>query len=85
MFQVILDERKKRECDPSLVVLRECVAEASKSGQKDAHARERIGDLLEFFETMTSWYEQMRRMPTGAVIKFVKMGDKIRKLLGSAS
>ncbi len=85
MFQVILDERKKRECDPSLVVLRECVAEASKSGQKDSYARERIGELLGFFETMTSWYEQMRRMPTGAVIKFVKMGDKVRKLLGSAS
>jgi DNA-binding transcriptional regulator GbsR (MarR family) len=84
MFQVILDERKKRECDPSLVVLRECVEEARKTGPKDAHAREKIGDLLEFFETMTSWYGQIRRMPTGAVVKFVKMGDKVRKMLGSA-
>src|SRR5215208_5358351 len=30
MFRVILDERKKRETDPTLHMLRECVAEAKK-------------------------------------------------------
>src|SRR5687767_13386038 len=30
MFRVVLDERKKREIDPTLAVLRECIAEAEK-------------------------------------------------------
>src|SRR4051812_11739360 len=66
MFRVILDERKRRETDPTLALLRECVAEAKKSGTSaaDIQARERLGSLLEFFETMTAWYEQTRRMPT---------------------
>lgn len=85
MFQIILDERKKRECDPTLAVLRDLTAQAGKGGAKDAYTHERLNDMLSFFETMTRWYAQIRRMPTGSVIKFVKMGDKMRKLLGSAS
>jgi len=82
MFQIILDERKKRETDPTLAVLRDLTAKSKKSGAKDAYTHQRLSDMLGFFETMTAWYTQMRRMPTGSVIKFVKMGDKVRKLLG---
>ena len=85
MFQIILDERKKRETDPTLAVLRELTAKAKKTGARDAYTYERLNDMLGFFEAMTTWYTQMRRLPTGALIKFVKMGDRIRKVLGLAS
>ena len=85
MFRVILDERKKRESDPTLQMLRECVAEAKKPGQADAHAKERLADMLNFFELMTTWYEQTRKMPTPAVLKFVKLGDKVARMLGISS
>ena len=82
MFRVILDERKKRETDPTLHMLRESVAEAKKSGAADAYTRDRLADMLSFFELMTTWYEQTRRMPTPAVLKFVKLGDKVARMLG---
>lgn len=85
MFQIILDERKKRECDPTLAVLRDLTAKAKAGGAKDAHTHERLAQMLNFFETMSSWYAQIRRMPTGSVVKFVKMGDRIKKVLGLAS
>ncbi len=75
MFRLILDERKKRECDPTLALLREAVTDAKKPGIRRPHARA-IADLLQFFELMTTWYDQTRKMPTPAVLKFVKMGDK---------
>jgi DNA-binding transcriptional regulator GbsR (MarR family) len=84
LFRLVLDERKRREIDPTLTILRDCLIEAEKAGAGEKYARDRLGDLLGFFETTTSWYEQIRRMPTGAVIKFVKMGDKLRKLIGAA-
>jgi DNA-binding transcriptional regulator GbsR (MarR family) len=80
MFRVILDERKKRETDPTLVLLRECAAEA-KPPAADAYTRQRMNDMLEFFELMTTWYDQTRSMPIPSVLKFVKLGDKVRKLL----
>ena len=40
MFRMVLDERKRREIDPTLLMLRECIAETG--GQKDAFTRERL-------------------------------------------
>ena len=82
MFRIIVDERKKREADPTLAMLREAVIETKKPGAADAYTRERLSDLLQFFELMTTWCEQTRKLPTPAVIRMVKMGSKVAKMLG---
>ncbi|MGD1083120.1 MAG: MarR family transcriptional regulator [Verrucomicrobiota bacterium] len=81
LFRIVLDERKKREVDPTLALLRECVADAGKPGAADPHTRERLAALLDFFETMSGWYSQVRRLPAKAVVKFARMGDKTLKLM----
>ncbi len=85
MFQVILDERKQRECEPTRALLRECLADAEKAGKAEQYSRERLAEMLDFFETMMRWYEDMRKLPSGAIIKFVKMGGRLKKMLGLAS
>ena len=82
MFQIILDERKRREVDPTMKLLRECIAEAEQAGEAERETKQRLQSMLNFFETMTAWYSQVRHLPQGAVIKFVKMGGKIRQMLG---
>src|SRR5213593_4514722 len=76
MFRVVLDERKKREIDPTMKILDECMAEAAK-GDADRETYARLRALYSFFETTTAWYEQMRRWPTASIVKFVKRGDKV--------
>jgi len=83
MFRVIVDERRKREAAPTLTMLRDAVGDAKKPGAADAYTRERLTEMLQFFELMNGWAEQMGRLPTPAVTRMVKMGDKIGKLLGS--
>jgi DNA-binding transcriptional regulator GbsR (MarR family) len=86
MFRVIAEERKRREIDPTLVLLRECVGDIEKlKSEADATSKERLGELLKFFETMTSWYDQMRKVPTSVLLRAVKLGDKVFKLLGAVS
>jgi DNA-binding transcriptional regulator GbsR (MarR family) len=82
MFRSIVDQRQKRELDPVLHMLHEAVIDAKKPGSADAYTRERLADMLQFFELMTRWTEQTRRLPTPAVIRMVKMGDKVAKMLG---
>jgi len=84
MFRVVLDERKKREIDPTLTVLRECIIEAEKDKATDEFTEQKLRELHDFFELTTNWYGQIRQWPTGALTKFVKLGDKVRKLLGIA-
>ena len=78
MFRIVLDERKRREIDPTVALLRECAAQA----KPGSHAADRLGELLEFFETTTGWYGQVRQWPTVVLTKMLKLGDKTRKLLG---
>jgi DNA-binding transcriptional regulator GbsR (MarR family) len=83
MFRVVLDERKRREIDPTLAMLRECIGEAQKDKETDTYTQSRLTDLADFFETTTAWYGQVRQWPTSALTRFVKLGDRIRKLIGA--
>jgi DNA-binding transcriptional regulator GbsR (MarR family) len=82
MFRVVLDERKRREIDPTLTLLRECIAEAATDKQADPHTGTRLRELLDFFEATTAWYNQVRQWSTATVVKFVRVGDKVLKALG---
>ena len=81
MFRIVLDERKRREIDPTLQMLHECIAEAEKDKATDEYTEARLKALRDFFETTTAWYTQLRHWPVQAVIKFVKLGDRAAKLL----
>lgn len=85
MFRVIARERKKREIEPTLRVLRDCIEEAGKPKAAAPHTREQLTDLLDFFEIATNAYEKMEKLPTAAILKVAKLGDKALKLLGIAA
>ncbi|MCP5549726.1 MAG: MarR family transcriptional regulator [Akkermansiaceae bacterium] len=82
MFRVIAAERKRREIDPTLGMLRECVTEAEKAGGGGQYTRKQLAGLLDFFELVTSFYEKMNRLPTPVAVKALRAGDKVLKTLG---
>src|SRR5437763_2550800 len=69
MFRVITKERKKREIDPTLQVLRECIAAANKPKLADRYNRERLTDLLQYLDLADNAYRQMERLSTPALFK----------------
>ena len=82
LFRVVMVELNMRDFDPTLHMLHECIAEAKGGKAADKYTEERLLELYKFFETTTTWYAQVRRWPTPAILKFVKAGDKVLKLLG---
>jgi DNA-binding transcriptional regulator GbsR (MarR family) len=78
-LRIILDERKRREVDPMITRLRECVAEAetAPAARRDSHAEQRLQELLRLLDTMNGWYQQVQRLPRPTVMKLVKLGAKI--------
>ena len=82
MFRIILDERKKREIDPTIRLLRECVAEAAHMRQRDAYVLQRLEALDEFFTQTGSWYAEVRSWSMPAIMRFLKLAAKARRLLG---
>ncbi len=80
MFRLVLDERKRREVDPTLALLDECLAEAEK--EPDKHTENRLRELHRFFTTTSAWYSQLSKLPTAALVKFINMGEKALKVIG---
>ena len=82
IFTCVVDERKKREIDPTLTLLRQCQLEAADDKETPAEIKQRITEITDFLETLTGWYEQMNRLPKTTLVKLMKLGSKITKVLG---
>ncbi len=85
MFRIILEERKKREVDPTLVLLEEVIREAEKSGEKEDLTVQRLRNLRDFFETTMNWYEAIQRIPRPALQELFRTGGNLAGLIGSAA
>ncbi|MCB9946998.1 MAG: MarR family transcriptional regulator [Rhodospirillaceae bacterium] len=82
MLLTIVEGRKVREIDPTLTLLRTCVLEADDDKRLDATSKQRIADMLQFLETLSAWYEDVRRLPKGTLVTLMKMGAKIGRFVG---
>ncbi len=81
LFQIILDHRKKREIDPTVEMLRECAKELKASKGKTDFQYKRVSELQDFFEMMTSWYNQMRGLPRDSLAGLFRLGAKVQQIL----
>ena len=78
-----LIELIRREIDPTLRVLAECVQELKTAPEGDAYTRERLDSMLDFLTTMSGLFEEILRMPMGALKGVGKLRGKVITLLGS--
>lgn len=81
LFRVIIEQRKQRELNPTLTMLRSCAEEVSKEKNTDSVTKERIKNMLDFVENTSAWYEQIREIPTSTLTKLMKLGAGITKLV----
>ena len=81
LFRVIIEQRKQRELNPTLSMLRSCAAEVETEADTDPVTRERIRNMLEFVESTSDWYEQIRDIPSSTLTKLMKLGNGITRLV----
>lgn len=81
IFRVILEERKRREIDPTFQVLQESVLQIQEHGGEDPQVEERVRDMLDFFTTVTSAYEQYERIPTERLKDLLRVSNKLTSIV----
>lgn len=83
LFRTILEERKLREIDPTISSLRECLEEVKAAGPagEGNETKVRLLAMLQFFEVTNSWYEALRKLPDDALIRLLKLGDRLPRML----
>jgi DNA-binding transcriptional regulator GbsR (MarR family) len=83
IFRIVSEERKRREIDPTLRVLNECVQELKSNAQSDAYTRERLESMLEFLVIMNGLFEEVLRIPPATLRSVGKLRGKVITLLGN--
>jgi DNA-binding transcriptional regulator GbsR (MarR family) len=81
LFRVIIDQRKQRELNPTLTMLRSVAEEVDRESDTDPVTKERIRNMLDFVETTSDWYEQIHEIPTSTLKKLMKLGRGITRLV----
>lgn len=81
LFRVIIEQRKQRELNPTLSMLRTTAKEVLDEADTDPVTKQRIQDMLAFVATTSEWYEQIREIPTSTLTKLMKLGRGITKLV----
>jgi DNA-binding transcriptional regulator GbsR (MarR family) len=81
LFRVIIEQRKQRELNPTLSMLRSCAHDVAAEQETDSVTKERITNMLTFFETTSDFYEEISDIPTSTLIKIMKLGKGITRLV----
>ncbi|MDN4057238.1 GbsR/MarR family transcriptional regulator [Massilia sp. YIM B02769] len=82
IFRVILEERKRREIDPTLSVLRECAIEGTQDEQLDADTLARMQTVLDFLEMLSTTFQDYQHLSPQTLQRFLTMGGKVARFLG---
>jgi DNA-binding transcriptional regulator GbsR (MarR family) len=80
VFRTLAEERRRREVEPTLSMLRNALLETP-SNEADRVAQERMRGMHDLIDLLTTWFDDVQRMDPATLAKLMKMGAKIQKLL----
>lgn len=80
LFRTVTRERKSREFDPTINMLRECLR-APELASEPPQAQLRIRETLALMESLSSWADEMLRLDPATLNKVLKLGARIQQLV----
>ncbi|QOY93161.1 GbsR/MarR family transcriptional regulator [Massilia sp. UMI-21] len=81
IFRVILEERKRREIDPTLSVLRECAIDGAEDAELDAATLARMQGVLAFLELLSASFQDFQHLPPQTLQRMLRMGGQVARFL----
>jgi DNA-binding transcriptional regulator GbsR (MarR family) len=80
IFRTLAEERRRREIEPTLSMLRNALLEEP-STPEDRIALERMRGMHDLIELTTTWFDDVQRMDQQTLARLMKMGAKVQKVL----
>lgn len=76
----LAEERKKREVDPTLSLLRDVMMQ-NPTSDADQYAQGRMSEMHDLIEQLTGWYDDVQKLDTDRLIALLTLGSKVQKVL----
>ncbi len=80
ILRTLVEERRRREIDPTLSLLRDILLE-SPASTEERHAQARMGEMLELMELATRWAEDLQKLDNTSLRQLLALGAGVSKLL----
>jgi len=80
ILRTLVEERKKREVDPTLTMLREALMQEPGSPE-ELHAQARLQEMHELIELLCGWYGDVRGLETKRLVQLLTLGAQVQKVL----
>ncbi len=80
IMRTLVEERKRREIDPTLTVLRELLMQMPHD-DAEVHAQARMAAMHDQIELLTKWYADMKELETERLVALLSLGSRIARAL----
>jgi DNA-binding transcriptional regulator GbsR (MarR family) len=80
IFRTLAEERRRREIEPTLSMLRNALLEEP-SSEEDRIAQQRMKGMHDLIELLTTWFDDVQRLDARTLAQLMKMGAKVQRLL----
>lgn len=80
ILRTLAEERKKREVDPTLSVLREILMQQPAS-EAERHAQRRMAEMHNMIERLTTWYDDVKQLDQERLASLLTLGSRVTRLL----
>jgi DNA-binding transcriptional regulator GbsR (MarR family) len=80
IFRVLAEERRRREIEPTLSMLRMALLEAPASAE-ERHAQERMRQMHELIDRLMTWFDDVQKLAPETAMQLMGMGATVTKVL----
>ena len=81
IFRVLAEERRRREIEPTLTMLRNALLEEPGS-DAERHALQRMREMHELIDRLVTWFDDVQKLSPQTAMQLMGMGAKVTKVLG---
>lgn len=78
IFRTLVEERKKREIEPTLSMLRDVLI--TQTNCEEEYSRKKMQEMYNLIEMLVDWYVDIQKLDTQDLLKLLKLGSKVLKL-----
>ena len=80
IFRVLAEERRRREIEPTLSMLRMALLESPTSAA-ERHAQERMRQMHELIDRLMTWFDDVQKLAPETAMQLMGMGATVTRVL----
>lgn len=80
IFRVLAEERRRREVEPTLSMLRTALLETPKT-DAERHAQNRMREMHDLIDRLMTWFDDVQKLAPETALQLMGMGSTVTRVL----